>query len=43
MKVISTRVDEWLAKQVEMLGKSSDVIRNAVLAFVSLDTVKIWH
>ena len=35
MRVISTRVDDWLAAEVEKLGKPADVLRNAVLAYLS--------
>ncbi|QXJ30338.1 hypothetical protein [Saccharolobus shibatae] len=34
-KVISARVDDWIAEQVEKLGKPSDVLRDAIIAYIS--------
>lgn len=35
MRVISTRVDDFIAEQVEKLGKPADVLRRAILLYTS--------
>ncbi|QXJ27115.1 hypothetical protein J5U23_02897 [Saccharolobus shibatae B12] len=34
-KVISARVDDWIAKEIEKYGKTSDVVKEAVLLYIS--------
>lgn len=35
MRVLSTRVDDWVAEQVMKLGRPSDVLRDAIIAYLS--------